>query len=112
MSTQSGAFLKPIRTTPPVAAAPAAYRHIRSDVGRTRSVVLVSKVRVRSGFWRVGFSTLVVNAAISNAYATTYGLYSNPQFKNAGKFMALRDFLALAYNTSSVSGVLIIIEVS
>ncbi|KAI8567866.1 hypothetical protein RHMOL_Rhmol02G0154700 [Rhododendron molle] len=49
-------------------------------------------------------------AAISNAYATTYGLYSNPQFKNAGKFMALRDFLALAYNTSSVSGVLIIIE--
>ncbi|KAI8522322.1 hypothetical protein RHMOL_Rhmol02G0155900 [Rhododendron molle] len=38
MSTQSGAFLKPIRTTPPVAAAPAAYRHIRSDVGRTRYI--------------------------------------------------------------------------
>lgn len=42
-------------------------------------------------------------AAKSNAYATTYGLYSNPQFKNEGKIMAFRDFLA-----SSVSGALII----
>ncbi|KAH7839127.1 hypothetical protein Vadar_000086 [Vaccinium darrowii] len=47
--------------------------------------------------------------AMSNPYATRYGLYRNPQFKNAGKFMALHDFLALA-NTSSVSGVLLIIE--
>ncbi|KAF7149893.1 hypothetical protein RHSIM_Rhsim02G0148600 [Rhododendron simsii] len=52
-----------------------------------------------------------IASAISNAYATTYGLY-NPQFENAGKFMVLRDFMALDDNTSSVSGVLIVIEVS
>ncbi|KAH7860403.1 hypothetical protein Vadar_013070 [Vaccinium darrowii] len=50
-----------------------------------------------------------LTAAISNPYATDYRLYRNPNLKNAGKYMALADFLALA-NASSVSGVLIIIE--
>lgn len=49
-------------------------------------------------------------AVISNPYAD-YGLYRNPKFKNAGKYMPLLDFLQLASNSSSVSGVLIIVEV-
>ncbi|KAL7217858.1 hypothetical protein ACSBR2_011147 [Camellia fascicularis] len=47
--------------------------------------------------------------AISNPFIASQ-LYRNPKFKNAGKFMTLFEFLALANNASSVSGVLISIE--
>ncbi|XP_057473817.1 glycerophosphodiester phosphodiesterase GDPDL3-like isoform X1 [Actinidia eriantha] len=47
--------------------------------------------------------------AISNPFASSR-LYRNPNNKNAGKFMTLSEFLDLANNAISVSGVLIIIE--
>ncbi|KAL7217853.1 hypothetical protein ACSBR2_011143 [Camellia fascicularis] len=47
--------------------------------------------------------------AISNPFIASQ-LFRNPKFKNAGKFMTLFEFLALANNASSVSGVLISIE--
>ncbi|KAJ0045487.1 hypothetical protein Pint_03999 [Pistacia integerrima] len=52
-----------------------------------------------------------LHPAISNPYAQ-FQLFRNPKFKSAGKFLKLSDFLALAKNASSLSGVLISIEVS
>ena len=50
-------------------------------------------------------------AVISNPYSDAF-LYRNPRNKNAGSFVALSEFLALANNATSISGVLIRIEVS
>lgn len=46
---------------------------------------------------------------ISNPYSK-FELSRNPDFRNSGKFLTLSDFLALAKNSSSLSGVLISIE--
>lgn len=50
-------------------------------------------------------------AQISNPFFK-FKLFRNPNNKNAGKFMKLSDFLEMAKNASSLSGVLISIEVS
>lgn len=47
--------------------------------------------------------------AISNPFSK-YRLTRDPKFKNSGEFMTLSEFLVLAKNASSVSGVLISIE--
>ncbi|KAJ4841180.1 hypothetical protein Tsubulata_015539 [Turnera subulata] len=47
--------------------------------------------------------------AISNPY-TAFELVRNPKYKSAGKLQTLADFLALAKNASSLSGILISIE--
>ncbi|XVF70773.1 hypothetical protein PTKIN_Ptkin11bG0189100 [Pterospermum kingtungense] len=41
---------------------------------------------------------------------STYKLFRNPKFKNAGKFLTLSDFLEMAKNASTLQGVLIGIE--
>ncbi|GAB2284740.1 hypothetical protein Dimus_019194 [Dionaea muscipula] len=46
---------------------------------------------------------------ISNPF-TKFELYRNPSFKNAGKLVSLSEFLALAQNATSISGVLVKIE--
>lgn len=50
-------------------------------------------------------------AAISNPFSN-YRLFRNPRAKTEGKFLTLLDFLALSKNSSSLTGVLISIEVS
>lgn len=50
-------------------------------------------------------------AEISNPY-TRYMLLRNPKFKNAGQLLTLAEFLGLAKNASTLSGVLLSIEVS
>lgn len=50
-------------------------------------------------------------AQISNPFFK-FKLFRNPKNKNAGKFMKLSDFLEMAKNANSLSGVLISIEVS
>ncbi|OAY55187.1 glycerophosphodiester phosphodiesterase GDPDL3 [Manihot esculenta] len=50
-----------------------------------------------------------LTSAIANPY-TKYVMFRNPKFRNDGKILSLSDFLALAKNTSSLSGVLISIE--
>ncbi|TXG67441.1 hypothetical protein EZV62_008716 [Acer yangbiense] len=46
---------------------------------------------------------------ISNPFSR-YSIFRNPKFKNAGNFLKLSDFLALAKNSTTLSGVLISIE--
>ncbi|XP_065862496.1 glycerophosphodiester phosphodiesterase GDPDL3-like [Euphorbia lathyris] len=47
--------------------------------------------------------------SISNPQSI-YQLFRNPKFRNAGTFLTLSDFLAMAKNASSLSGVLISLE--
>ncbi|WCJ33025.1 Glycerophosphodiester phosphodiesterase GDPDL3 [Euphorbia peplus] len=47
--------------------------------------------------------------AISNPQSD-YRLYRNPKFKDAGNFLTLSDFMAMAKNASSLSGILISLE--
>ncbi|XP_010448228.1 PREDICTED: glycerophosphodiester phosphodiesterase GDPDL3-like [Camelina sativa] len=47
---------------------------------------------------------------ISNPYRGAFSFFRNPKMKNAGKFLSLSDFLNLAKNSTSLSGVLISVE--
>ncbi|KAL6975233.1 glycerophosphodiester phosphodiesterase, partial [Sarracenia purpurea var. burkii] len=75
----------------------------------------VSELGVVSGIFTFDLTWSEIQTlipAISNPYAAEYILFRNPDFKNAGKFVTLSEFLNLANNASSVSGLLISIEFS
>ncbi|XP_057949040.1 glycerophosphodiester phosphodiesterase GDPDL4 [Malania oleifera] len=72
----------------------------------------IPKIGGQSGIYTFSLTWAQIQSltpAISNPYASNR-LYRNPKFKNAGKFLKLSEFLALARNTSAPSGVLIGIE--
>ncbi|KAL1209660.1 Glycerophosphodiester phosphodiesterase GDPDL4 [Cardamine amara subsp. amara] len=48
--------------------------------------------------------------AIENPYSRDYNLFRNPRERSSGKLVSLSDFLNLAKNSSSLAGVLIIVE--
>ncbi|CAE6242173.1 unnamed protein product [Arabidopsis arenosa] len=48
--------------------------------------------------------------AIENPYSREFTLFRNPREKSSGKFVTLSDFLNLAKNSSSLTGVLISVE--
>jgi hypothetical protein len=46
-----------------------------------------------------------------NPFAAVYKLFRNPKYKKAGTFVTLSDFLSLTKDQTSLSGILIIVEV-
>ena len=51
-------------------------------------------------------------AAISNPYSRRFNMFRNPNERNSGKLLSLSEFLNLAKNSTTLSGVLISVEVS
>ena len=73
---------------------------------------MISKLLLNAYLTSLFFSFFFFFAAsIANPYAG-FRLFRNPKFKNAGKYLTLSEFLALSKNASSLTGVLISIEVS
>ncbi|KAA0048165.1 glycerophosphodiester phosphodiesterase GDPDL4-like [Cucumis melo var. makuwa] len=51
-----------------------------------------------------------LSPSILSPYSSKYALFRNPRFRNKGNFTTLPDFLAMAKNAGTLSGVLIQIE--
>lgn len=66
-----------------------------------------------TGYIRVKITILqsFCAAAISNPYSV-YRLFRNPKEETSGKLLSLSEFLNLAKNSTTLSGVLISVEVS
>ncbi|XP_028758491.1 glycerophosphodiester phosphodiesterase GDPDL4 [Neltuma alba] len=78
------------------------------------STLATSIPEIKSGSGIFSFSLRsddirTLKPSILNPYAK-YTLFRNPKNKNAGKFLTLQDFLSLAKNQTSLSGVLITVE--
>lgn len=72
----------------------------------------ISDLDIKNGIFTFGLTWSEVQSltpAITNPY-TEYNLLRNPTFRSVGSLMTLSQFLDLANNSSSVSGVLISIE--
>ncbi|KAL2316691.1 hypothetical protein Fmac_030567 [Flemingia macrophylla] len=74
--------------------------------------MIVPEIKASSGIYAFNLSWTDIKdltPAILNPYAK-YRLYRNPRNKNAGKLLSLSEFLSLAKNHTSLSGVSIIVE--
>ncbi|CAK7324559.1 unnamed protein product [Dovyalis caffra] len=73
---------------------------------------IIPEIKVGSGIFTFSLTwneIQTLTPVISNPFSK-FQLSRNPNFRNSGNFVTLSDFLALAKNTSSLSGVLISIE--
>ncbi|CAN6557751.1 unnamed protein product [Malus baccata var. baccata] len=75
---------------------------------------VVPEIKAGSGIYTFSLAWKDIEGlttTISNP-SSKYTLFRNPRFKTGGKYLTLSDFLALAKKSSSLSGVLIGIEVA
>ncbi|XVF33915.1 hypothetical protein REPUB_Repub18cG0012300 [Reevesia pubescens] len=73
----------------------------------------IPEIRQGSGIFTFSLSWSDIQGlkpVISSPQSLDYKLFRNPRFRNAGNFLTLSDFLAMAKNASSLHGVLISIE--
>ncbi|KFK27133.1 hypothetical protein AALP_AA8G339300 [Arabis alpina] len=79
---------------------------------RNRSAT-VPEIRPLAGIYSFSLSWSEIQTlkpAIMNPYSRDYNLFRNPREKNSGKLVSLSDFLNLAKNSTSLTGVLISVE--
>jgi glycerophosphoryl diester phosphodiesterase len=72
----------------------------------------VPELQINSGIFTFSLTWSQIQSltpAIANPFAN-YALFRNPNFRSAGKIISLSDFLDIAKNASTLSGVLISIE--
>ncbi|OMO83637.1 Glycoside hydrolase, family 28 [Corchorus capsularis] len=80
--------------------------------GFSNLTITIPEIAQGSGIYtfNMSWSDIQSLTPVISSPQSAYQLLRNPQFRNAGKFLTLSDFLAMAKNTSSLQGVLISIE--
>ncbi|KAG6637732.1 glycerophosphodiester phosphodiesterase GDPDL3-like [Carya illinoinensis] len=80
--------------------------------GYSNLTTSIPEIKAGSGIFAFNMTWIQIQGltpAIANPYST-FRLFRNPKNKNTGKFLTLSEFLELAKNASSLTGVLISIE--
>ncbi|KAG2250096.1 hypothetical protein Bca4012_023036 [Brassica carinata] len=77
---------------------------------RSTSVPELSSVGGTYTFSLTWSEIQTLTPAISNPFSGQYKLFRNPNERNSGKFLSLSEFLNLAKNSTTLSGVLISVE--
>ncbi|CAH8317786.1 unnamed protein product [Eruca vesicaria subsp. sativa] len=77
---------------------------------RSTSVPEISSVNGIYTFSLTWPEIQTLTPAISNPYSRRYNMFRNPNERNSGKLLSLSEFLNLAKNSTTLSGVLISVE--